>query len=110
MVVHSVHYMSSSMELSAMYVTVTTRNCKIPRLVLHIKEYGINMLRTILDKHSMVLEECYKDQGKVCLGIQLPLKLMYRLMMSLLQNHSEPTTLLHHNFTALKQYVLHVVL
>ena len=108
-VVHSVHSMSNDMELSAICITVIIRKLETQRLVHSTKENGINMFRIILSKALMVLEECYKDLQKICLGIQ-HLEVIHSLMMSLLQSQKEVIILLLLELTALKQYVLHVVL
>ena len=108
-VVHSVHYMRTNMDLSAMCVTVIIREWKTQRLVHSIKENGINMFRIILGKASMVPEEGCRDLGKICLGIQNQ-KVIHSLMMSLLWSQTKRIILLLPDFTALKQYVLHVVL
>src|ERR1700723_3713091 len=98
--------MSNNMELGAICVTVIIRKWETQRLVHSTKENGINMFRIILSKALMVLEECYGDPQKICLGIQ-HLEVIYSLMMSWLQSQKEVITLLPLEFTALKQYVLH---
>jgi len=97
------------MELDATYMVVIARKLQIHKHVQGINNNGTNIFRGILGRTFMVQEECYKDQERVCLGIQL-LKIIHSLMMSLPWRHKEEIISVLLDFTVLKQYVLHVVL